>query len=105
MDDARLDHGAIGHGRVLALVAPSTAIEWLCLPRFDSPSVFGAILDEQRGGRFRFLVNGASLYGTSHYLTNTNVLRTEIGDGHARWEIIDFAPRVPLASGRFDTPL
>jgi GH15 family glucan-1,4-alpha-glucosidase len=105
MDDARLDHGAIGNGRVLALVAPSTAIEWLCLPRFDSPSIFGSLLDRERGGRFGFLSGGEPVRGTSHYLTNTNVLRTEVGAGDTRWEVLDFAPRVPLAGGRFDTPL
>ena len=35
-----LDHGAIGNGRVLALVSPTSAIEWLCLPRFDSSACF-----------------------------------------------------------------
>jgi GH15 family glucan-1,4-alpha-glucosidase len=54
----QLDHAAIGNSRVLALVAPDSSIEWLCLPRFDSPSVFGALLDPERGGVFRFLVAG-----------------------------------------------
>ena len=59
MDDApRLDHGAIGNGRVLALVSPSSRIDWLCLPRFDSPSVFAGILDPDRGGDFGFEVEG-----------------------------------------------
>jgi len=103
--DARLDHGAIGNGRLIALVAPTTAIEWLCLPRFDSPSVFASLLDPERGGKFQILARGAPIRGRASYLPNTNVLRTECVDGDARWEVIDFAPRVPQAGGRFDTPL
>src|SRR5262245_56983700 len=102
---ARLDHGAIGNGRLIALVAPTTAVEWLCLPRFDSPSVFAALLDPERGGRFQFLAGREPVRGRSSYLPNTNVLRTEIEAGDARWEVIDFAPRVPQGGGRFDAPL
>jgi GH15 family glucan-1,4-alpha-glucosidase len=103
--DAKLDHGAIGNGRLIALVAPTSAIEWLCLPRFDSPSVFAALLDQKRGGRFQFLGNGESIQGHAHYLPNTNVMRTEFAAGDARWEVIDFAPRIPQGGGRFETPL
>jgi GH15 family glucan-1,4-alpha-glucosidase len=39
----KLDHGVIGNGRVLALVSPSSHIDWLCMPRFDSASVFASI--------------------------------------------------------------
>src|SRR5262249_46468834 len=100
--DARLDHGVIGNGRVLALVAPDCAIDWLCLPRFDSPSVFAALLDRANGGAFRILGGTPT---SQHYLANTNVLRTELQCGDARLEIIDFAPRVSVGGGRFDTPL
>ena len=51
-----LDHGVIGNGRVpLALVSPTSAVEWLCLPRFDSPSIFARLLDARNGGKFRLL--------------------------------------------------
>ena len=90
-----LRHGAIGNGRVLALISPSSAIEWLCLPRFDSPSIFGRILDHEEGGMFGFLPEKGEVVGRQHYLTNTNVLRTEFDDGENAWEVIDFAPRVP----------
>jgi GH15 family glucan-1,4-alpha-glucosidase len=73
--DVRLDHGAIGNGRVLALVAPTISIEWLCLPRFDSPSVFAALLDRERGGQFRLLVGGEPVRGHAGYLPDTNVGR------------------------------
>src|SRR5262249_28516734 len=58
-----------------------------------------------RGGCFRFLTNGEAIRGRQQYMTNTNVLRTEFTTDDAAWEVIDFAPRVPLAGGRFDTPL
>lgn len=90
-----LDHGVIGNGRVLALVSPTSAIEWLCMPRFDSPSVFGRILDKNEGGTFRFLSKGEELRGKLEYLTNTNVLRTKFETEDASWEVIDFAPRIP----------
>src|SRR5690348_15434362 len=102
---ARLDHGVIGNGRVLALVAPDSGIEWLCLPRFDSPSLFGALVDAERGGVFRFLArDGSRLVGRSGYVANTNVLRTEFSDGESRWEVIDFAPRLAVGGGRIDAP-
>jgi GH15 family glucan-1,4-alpha-glucosidase len=90
-----LDHGAIGNGRVLALVSPTSAIEWLCLPRFDSPSVFARLLDAERGGTFRFLAGDREARGRLCYLTNTNVLSTRFERDGAVWDVIDFAPRIP----------
>ena len=90
-----LDHGAIGNGRVIALVSPLGSIDWLCLPRFDSPSVFARLLDEQKGGSFRVLRGDAEIRGKLRYITNTNVLSTRFEDGECVWEVIDFAPRIP----------
>jgi GH15 family glucan-1,4-alpha-glucosidase len=88
-----LHHGAIGNGRVLALVGPDTSIDWLCLPRFDSPSVFARILDTDRGGSWAF--EGVDrLTAKAAYVRNTNVLRAEVETGTGRFEILDFAPRV-----------
>src|SRR5437868_2941247 len=91
--DSRLDHGAIGNGRLIALVAPTTAIEWLCLPRFDSPSVFAALLDPERGGRFQFLAGGEAVRGEQAYLPNTNVLRTEIAVRHPLYFMLSYGHR------------
>jgi GH15 family glucan-1,4-alpha-glucosidase len=90
-----LDHGAIGNGRVLALVSPAGSVDWLCLPRFDSPSVFARLLDEHRGGSFRILHHGAEIKGSLRYFTNTNVLSTRFEANGCVWEVVDFAPRIP----------
>jgi GH15 family glucan-1,4-alpha-glucosidase len=99
MEIPRLDHAVIGNGRVLALVAPTSAIEWLCLPRFDSPSIFARLLDADAGGTFRVLARDAETHGALEYLTNTNVTRIRFEDGDAAWEVIDFAPRIPEGLG------
>ena len=88
-----LDHGAIGNGRIIALVGPDTNIDWLCMPRFDSPSVFARLLDQERGGTWAFTPVGEWKTSAS-YVRNTNVLRTEIATADGVLELMDFAPRV-----------
>jgi GH15 family glucan-1,4-alpha-glucosidase len=91
----RLDHGVIGNGRVLALVAPSTDVEWLCLPRFDAPSVFASLLDPAHGGRFGFESVAPVTARSMRYRTNTNVLRTDVTAADGQYVVFDFAPWMP----------
>src|SRR5690349_15197432 len=58
-----------------ALVAPDGSIEWLCVPRFDSPSAFGSLLDRQ-AGRFRFGPFGINVPSHRNYESGTNVMET-----------------------------
>ncbi len=103
MNPATLNHGAIGNGRLLALVAADSGIDWLCLPRFDSPSVFARILDHQKGGTFLFRPEQGPIDGKWSYLRNTNVLRGVFETPEASWEVIDFAPRL-LKGSSIDAP-
>ncbi len=86
------DHGLIGNMRTAALVAMDGSINWLCLPRFDSPSVFGALLDHARGGRFRIFPSRADFCCDQYYWPSTNVLVTRFRSSGSSAEIIDFMP-------------
>jgi alpha,alpha-trehalase len=72
------DYAFLSDCETCALVAPSGSVEWLCLPRFDSPSVFGAILD-RGAGMFRLGPDGVNVPAARRYLPGTNVLETSWG--------------------------
>src|SRR5215218_10938899 len=69
------DHGIIGNLYTAALVGTDGTIDWLCLPAFDSPSVFCSILDAEKGGHFA-LRPVEYTRSQQLYLPDTNVLLT-----------------------------
>jgi alpha,alpha-trehalase len=72
------DYGFLSDCETTALVAPNGAVEWMCLPRMDSPSVFGAILDRDAGS-FRIGPADAAVPAARRYLPGTMVLETSWG--------------------------
>lgn len=85
------DYGVIGDLHTVALVGKDGSIDWCCFPHFDSPSLFGALLDDRRGGRFRIapLEDGKR---QQLYLPETNVLLTRFLHQDGVAELTDFMP-------------
>src|SRR5262249_9805493 len=93
------NHGIIGNMHSAALVSLDGSVDWLCLPRFDSPSVFGAILDAEKGGRFRIAPAAAgALRQKQYYWRDTNVLVTRFLHPDGIAEVEDYMPVGPGAA-------
>ncbi|MBM6403947.1 glycoside hydrolase family 15 protein [Phycicoccus sp. CSK15P-2] len=72
------DYGFLSDGEVSALMSPGGSVDWMCVPRFDSPSVFGAVLGK-RAGRFRLTPLDVRVPADRRYLPGTMVLETSWG--------------------------
>ena len=87
------DYGLIGDMQSAALVGRDGAIDWLCLPRFDSPSCFSALLGDERHGRWLLAPAGDVRSSTRRYRPGTLILETEFETGDGAVRVIDFMPR------------
>ncbi|MBE9079751.1 glycoside hydrolase family 15 protein [Romeria aff. gracilis LEGE 07310] len=86
------NYGIIGNMRTTALVGLNGSIDWFCYPRHDSPSMFAALVDEQKGGYFKI---ESTVDGDNHkqfYLSETNVLVTRFLCDCGVGEVTDFMP-------------
>ncbi len=91
-------YGLIGNCRSAALVGQDGSIDWLCFPRFDSPSVFAALLDAGKGGRLA--INPRGRYtATQQYLGNTNVLEARFRTDGGVCTLVDCRPLYRGAGG------
>src|SRR5687768_8112257 len=88
-----MKYGVIGNCKSAALVHQSGSIDWLCLPRFDSASIFARLLDCEKGGHFALLPAAGPAPTTQRYLPYTNVLETTYDLGETAFRILDYMPR------------
>ena len=100
---ATLNFGIIGNCKSAALINEDSSIDWCCLPQFDSPSVFGKIIDENIGGHFKIECDDDYVIKQT-YIKNTAILCTRFeSDAHA-FEVLDFMPRFQKDNGSYHAP-
>jgi GH15 family glucan-1,4-alpha-glucosidase len=85
-------HGVVGDLHTVALVGMDGSIDFMCFPRFDSPTIFGSLLDERTGGRFQIAPTLGSVGRRQHYFPDSNVLLTRFLSTGGVAEISDFMP-------------
>ena len=95
------EHGLIGDLQTAALVTTDGSIDWFCCPRFDSPSVFGALLDEERGGHFRVRPAHGTYTSKQLYHPDTAILITRFLTEDGVGEVVDLMP-VPTTAAATD---
>ncbi len=97
-------YGLIGDMSSAALVGTDGSVDWCCFPRFDSPSVFGAILDAKVGGYFRISPASPAFESRQQYLPDTNILETTFTGPEGEICITDFMPLTGDNDSNPDTP-
>lgn len=85
------DYAIIGDGQTAALITRDGSLDWLCLPRFDSPAVFCRLLDVSKGGCFRVAPVGEH-QSSRAYMGRTNVLVTTFATSGGQIRLTDFMP-------------
>lgn len=93
------DHALIGNCRTAALISISGTVSQLCLPHFDSPSVFARILDKNHGGHFSITTKNET-QSKQQYLPSTNILTTQFLSDEGVGRITDFMPMPSSKSSR-----
>src|ERR1700674_3270980 len=86
------DHGLIGDLQTAALVTTDGTVDWFCCPRFDSPSVFGSLLDADKGGYFKIAPDRDDYVSRQLYFPDTAILITRFMTPDGVGELIDFMP-------------
>ena len=86
------DYGLIGNLRTAALVGRNGAIDWFCPERFDAPSVFAALLDDNKGGRFQIAPEDDEATLKQFYWPDTNILVTRFLGAAGTLQIVDYMP-------------
>ncbi|MCW3808055.1 glycoside hydrolase family 15 protein [Plebeiibacterium marinum] len=98
-----LNYGIIGNCKSAALVSEKGSVDWLCLPKFDAPSVFAKLLDENKGGSVTIEPENLLSVG-QEYLDKTNLLCTRFVSQDGVFEVIDFMPRYKNEKGMIYSP-
>lgn len=94
------NYGVIGDLNTVALVSLTGSIDFMCFPNFDSPSIFSALLDDEKGGRFCIQPLFSEMKTKQLYLPDTNVLLTRFLSAEGVGEITDFMPVEELYNGK-----
>ncbi|SCG49354.1 glycoside hydrolase family 15 protein [Micromonospora coxensis] len=85
-------HGLIGDLQTAALITRDGTLDWFCAPRFDSPSIFGGLLDREKGGYFQVSPCGVDYVSKQLYLPGTPILITRFLSADGVGEVVDFMP-------------
>jgi GH15 family glucan-1,4-alpha-glucosidase len=96
-------YGIIGNCTSAALVSSDCSIDWLCLPFFDTSSLFARLLDEEKGGHFK-IVSIDPIEITQKYVLHTAIVKTTFRTKHGIFEVSDYMPRFSTGSGETYCP-
>ncbi|HLJ34701.1 MAG TPA: glycoside hydrolase family 15 protein [Ktedonobacteraceae bacterium] len=91
-------YGVIGDCHSVVLISPDGAVDWGCLPDFDSPAIFCRLLDAERGGYFQIGPTDKSIPGSQRYLSGSNVLQTKFASTTGEIVLTDFMPVETLSA-------